>query len=190
MELKELRDNVLKCHRCDLVKTKKKYVFGEGNSNADIMFIGEAPGASEDMDGIPFVGRAGKILDELLASVNIGRDSIFICNILKCRPPGNRNPTPHEIEACTPFLNAQIELIKPKIICPLGNFATAYILRRYNMKDKIDGISRLHGKQFKFTGLYGSIEIIPLYHPAVATYSPEMKNVLLKDFKILEGRNG
>ena len=189
MDLKELRSLVLKCHRCDLAKTKRKYVFGEGSSSAKIMFIGEAPGVSEDIDGIPFVGRAGKILDELLASVGIARDNIYITNILRCRPPANRNPTPNEINACTPFLNIQIEVIKPKIICPLGNFATAYILRRFNMKNKIDGISRIHGKRFKFTGLHGGMEIIPLYHPAVATYSPEMKGVLLKDFKVLEGKD-
>lgn len=188
--LDKLRKVVLKCQGCDLAKTRKKCVFGEGDKNADIVFVGEGPGASEDIEGIPFVGRAGKILDELLASINLNRSDVFLLNVVKCRPPGNRNPTPREIKACTPFLNSQIDLIKPKIICCLGNFAVSFIMKRYNMKDKIDGISKLHGKLFKFTGLYGTIEIIPLYHPAVATYNPAMKQILLKDIKVLEGKNG
>ncbi len=190
MTLQELRTNVLKCQKCELYKDKKKYVFGEGNSNSNIMFIGEAPGASEDMNGIPFVGRAGKILDELLALIKLNRSDIYLCNILKCRPSGNRNPTPNEINSCASFLNMQIDLVKPKVICCLGNFATSFIMKKYNMKDKINGISKIHGKIFKFTGLYGSIEIIPLYHPAVATYNPAMKDILLKDIKILKEKNG
>lgn len=186
MEINELNKAVHNCYRCGLVKTKTNYVFGSGNEKADIMFIGEAPGAMEDKEGVPFVGRAGKILDELLASINLSRDSIYISNILKCRPPGNRNPTLVEIDSCTPYLNKQIELIKPKVLCCLGNFATAFVLRKYGLKEKVEGISKLHGKIFKVTSLFGVLNIIPLYHPAVATYTPDMIHTLKKDFKILK----
>lgn len=186
--LNEIKKQVLVCAKCDLHKTKTNYVFGEGNVTAKILFVGEAPGANEDKLGRPFVGRAGKILDELLAGANLERGDIYICNILKCRPPNNRNPLPLEIEACTPYLNKQIDFITPKVICTLGNFATAFVFKKFNMKDKVDGISKLHGKVFKFSGLFGEILIIPMYHPAVATYNPDMINVLIKDFEVLKGK--
>jgi len=188
MKIEDVKDRVMQCTNCELYKSKKNYVFGEGDTSAKIMFIGEAPGFNEDESGRPFVGRAGKIFDELLASVNLKRGDIYICNILKCRPPNNRDPTPTEIAACTPYLTAQIDLIKPKVICTLGNYATKFVMRKFNLKDKLESISRVHGKVFKSVDLYGTTEIIPFYHPAVATYTPEMKDVLLKDFKLLEER--
>jgi len=146
------------------------------------MFVGEAPGFNEDLQGKPFVGKAGKIFDELLESGGITRSEVYITNILKCRPPGNRNPKEEEIKACTPYLNRQIEIIKPKIICCLGNFATSYIMKKFNLKSKIQGISKIHGKVFNISNLLGIRYIIPLYHPAVAVYNPEMKKVLIEDF--------
>jgi len=188
MTIENVKKEVLQCTKCELHKTKTKYVFGDGNSVANIMFIGEAPGSNEDKQGIPFVGKAGGIFDELLRSLDLNRESIYICNILKCRPPNNRNPNTTEIEACTPYLDKQIDLIQPKVICPMGNFATKFILKKFNVMDKIPGISLLHGKSYKVTNIFGTIEIIPLYHPAVGTYNPEMKNVLLKDIQILKDK--
>lgn len=186
MKLKDIKNQVLKCKRCQLYETKTKYVFGAGDENADIMFIGEAPGAQEDKEGIPFIGRAGKILDELLSLINLNRGDIFICNILKCRSPQNRNPKPNEIESCKGYLNAQIDAIKPKLICSLGNFATEFIFKKYEIKTEEKRISKHHGKIYTIMTLTGKKKIIPLYHPAVAMYTPEMKEVLLKDIKVLQ----
>ena len=190
--IEEVKDKVLKCTKCELHKTKTKYVFGDGNKTANIMFIGEAPGANEDKQGIPFVGRAGKLFDELLKSIELNRESIYICNILKCRPPNNRNPLTGEVEACTPYLKAQIDLIKPKVICPMGNYASKFILEQFKVmgKEKVPGIGKIHGQVFKITDLYGTTEIIPLYHPAVGMYNEDMKGILLNDIKILESRKG
>lgn len=183
MKIDAIRSEVSNCKQCELYKTKNKYVFGEGNPNADIVFIGEAPGANEDKTGKPFVGRAGQIFDELLNSVGIDRKDIFVCNILKCRPSENRNPKEEEITACTPYLNKQLEIIKPKIICTLGNYSTIFIFKKYGLKNKIEGISKIHGKKFSIKNLYENMILIPLYHPAVATYNPDMKNILLADIK-------
>lgn len=185
-KLKQIKEEVLKCQKCKLNEDKTNYVFGEGSDTADIVFIGEAPGSNEDKTGVPFCGRAGEILNELLSSIGLNRDSIYICNILKCRPPDNRNPKPNEITACTPYLDKQIEIINPKTICCLGNFATEFIMKKFGLQNKIEGISKLHGKIFKASLLTGVIKIVPLYHPAVATYNPDMKRFLLEDFKVLK----
>lgn len=185
-ELKEIKNEVLNCKKCPLHKTRIFPVIGEGSHNARVMFVGEAPGLSEAKTGRPFCGAAGKILDELLNSAGIKREEVYVTNILKDRPPGNRDPQKEEIEACTPYLEKQIETIKPEVICTLGNYATAYIFEKYGLKDQIQGISKIHGKIFESGGLFGSIKIIPLYHPAVATYNPNMKEILKKDFQILK----
>jgi len=182
-EIKKITKEILNCKKCDLYKTRTNPVIGEGSSEADIMFIGEAPGFNEDKQGKPFVGQAGKIFDELLNSINLKREKIYITNILKCKPPQNRNPAPEEIIACSNYLNKQIDIIKPKVICCLGNFATDYILKKFDLKDKIQGISKIHGNVFNVSTLNGQIKIIPLYHPAVATYNPNMLNILKKDFE-------
>ena len=179
--LEKIKTEVLKCRKCGLWKTRTNIVFGEGDVAARIMMVSEAPGYNEDKTGRPFCGAAGKILDELLDSVGIKREDIYIANILKDRPPSNRNPKPEEIRACTPYLERQIEIIKPKIICSLGNFSTAFILEKYGLKSQIQGISKIHGKVFEVKNL----KIIPLYHPAAATYNPNMKEILKKDFQIL-----
>ncbi len=182
----DLKKEVEKCRKCELWKTRINIVFGEGNPQTKIMFIGEAPGLNEAKTGRPFCGAAGKILDELLESAGIKREEIYITNILKCRPPENRNPQADEIEACTPYLEKQIEIIKPKVICTLGNYSTKYIFEKYGLKDQIQGISKIHGEIFKVKNLFQSINIIPLYHPAVVTYNINMKETLKEDFKILE----
>ena len=184
--LNELKKEVEKCQRCPLYKTRTKMVFGTGPANAKLMIVSEAPGYWEDQKGEPFVGAAGKVLDELLDSAGIKRKEVYIANLLKCRPPENRDPQPEEIKACAPFLERQIEIIKPKIICPLGRYSMKFLMEKFGLKDQIEGISKIHGRLFESKSLFQSITIIPFYHPAVATYNPNMKKILEKDFKILE----
>lgn len=182
----EIITEIISCQKCSLHRTRTRPVPGEGSIEAKMILIGEAPGANEDRTGRPFCGDAGKILDGLLSQVGLKREEIFIGNILKCRPPNNRNPEIEEIKACTPYLERQIEIIKPEIICTLGNYATGFIFEKFGLKDKIQGISRIHGRIFDVNGLYGKIRIIPMYHPAVAVYNINMKKILEKDFVILK----
>jgi len=178
--MKQIEDSVKNCKKCDLYKTRKKIVFGEGLINTDVFFIGEAPGKKEDQQGKPFVGRAGKLLDELLDSIGLKRGEIFISNIIKCRPPKNRNPLRSEIKACKYYLEKQIEIIKPKIIIPLGNFASSFVFDKYDLKKS--KISNISGKVFR----QKNIDLIPIYHPAAAIYDPNKKSVLLNDFKVIK----
>lgn len=145
------------CNACRLAEARTQVVFGSGSSRARVMFVGEAPGMHEDQQGIPFVGRAGKLLDTLLGEVGLAREDVYIANVLKCRPPNNRDPRPDEIDSCSHFLRKQIDVIAPSVICTLGNFATQLLLKRRV------GISRLRGQQFPFRG--GSV-LVPTYHPA------------------------
>jgi len=181
-ELLKIKEEVLACKNCPLFKTRTLPVIGQGSHGADVMFVGEAPGKNEDLTAKPFCGRAGDILSELLSSINLKREDVYVTNILKCRPPGNRNPLPNEIEACVSYLDRQINLIDPKIICCLGNFATGYILRKYGFEDEVQGISKIRGKVFNAK----KRKIIPLYHPAVALYNINMKGILTEDFKTIE----
>jgi DNA polymerase len=185
-KLRLLKQQISNCKKCDLHKTRTNPVIGEGSPDAGIMFIGEAPGFNEDKQGKPFVGQAGKVFDELLNSINLKREKIYITNILKCRPPNNRNPTQEEIKICSPYLNKQIDIIKPKTICCLGNFATGFIMKKYNLNKGLQGISKIHGKVFNASTLIGIIRIVPLYHPAVATYNANMLKILKKDFEKLK----
>ena len=189
-DLEKIKEEVLKCQKCPLyqerIKNRFYPVVGEGDHRAEIVFIGEAPGLSEAKTGRPFCGAAGKILDELLESVDIKREEVYIANILKDRPPENRNPQKEEIAACASYLDRQLEAISPKIICTLGNFSTAYILEKYGLKEKIQGISKIHGQVFEVKGLSPELKIVPLYHPAVATYNINMKEILKNDFKVLK----
>ncbi|MEA1994490.1 MAG: type-4 uracil-DNA glycosylase [Euryarchaeota archaeon] len=178
-------EEIKNCKRCELWKTRTNVVIGAGSLDTDILFIGEAPGYNEDKKGKPFVGKAGKILDELLESVDLAREDVYITNILKCRPPKNRDPKPKEIKACTPYLNNQIEEINPEKICTLGNFATKYILKSFDLTP--ESIGKIHGKSFKVRNLLGDLTILPLYHPAAATYNPNMMPTLLEDFKKVLG---
>jgi DNA polymerase len=177
--LERLKKARSKC--CSLCSDENKVVFGEGDIDAKIIFVGEAPGANEAMTGRPFVGRAGKVLDGLLKVAKIRREDVYITSLLKCRPPKNRNPKPKEIESCTPILKKQIEIIKPNIICTLGNFATKYFLREYGVEQKFEGITKIHGKTLKV----GDIKIIPLFHPAVVVYNKNLFELLKKDFRML-----
>jgi len=195
--LENIKTEILNCKKCSLYKERLKTVFGEGNPKAKIVLTGEAPGASEDKRGLPFCGAAGKILDELLESAGIKRKEVYITNILKCHPPGNRGPRKKEIKACTPYLDRQIEVIKPKTICTLGNYSTKYIFEKYGLKNEIQGISKIHGKVYpvKFKKVYAlpsgieqfkGVKIIPLYHPAAALHNPNLKELLKKDFLTLK----
>lgn len=189
-ELRKIREEVLNCKKCSLYKERVENgfypVIGEGNHQAKIIFVGEAPGLQEAKSGKPFCGAAGKILNELLDSVDIKRENVYITNILKDRPPGNRDPQLEEITACSHYLERQIEIIKPKIICPLGRYSMKFLMERFGLESQIEGISKIHGRLFESKNLFQSITIIPFYHPAVAIYNPNMKKILEKDFKILE----
>lgn len=154
--LDAVRDLSLGCPRCGLARTRTRVVFGEGNPDADLMVVGEAPGENEDRQGRPFVGKAGKLLDLLLMTVGFPRESVYICNVLKCRPPGNRNPQPDEVEACSPYLLKQVELVKPRIIVAFGTFAAQTLL------GTDISIGRLRGKLHQYQG----IPLVPTYHPA------------------------
>jgi uracil-DNA glycosylase family 4 len=175
-QLIELYREVRQCRRCPLYATRTNAVFGSGNADADLMFVGEAPGFHEDQQGKPFVGAAGKLLDKLLEEIGLSREDVFIANVLKSRPPGNRDPQPEEIEACKPYLWKQIELIEPLVICTLGNFSTKLLTRRQ------DGITRVHGKpqDHVISGL--PIRIYPIYHPAAGLRSTAMLETLRQDF--------
>ena len=164
------------CARCRLAEGRTQVVFGAGNPMADLMFVGEAPGFHEDKQGVPFVGQAGKLLDGLLAGVGLERGDVYIANVLKCRPPGNRDPQADEIESCEPHLFRQIELIEPKVIATLGNFATKLLSGRPL------GITRVHGSEQELTIAGRSVVLYPLYHPAAALYTPAMLKVLEADF--------
>ena len=183
-EMKNIADLVKNCKKCDLWKTRTKPVIGEGSEDANIILIGEAPGYNEDRQGLPFVGKAGGILDQSLDSIGLQRQDVYIANILKCRPPKNRNPLKSEVDLCTGYLNKQIELIQPRVIIPLGNFATSYIFEKFGLK--YDKISNVHGRIFQVNTIFGNIKIIPMYHPAVATYNPNTKDILIEDFKSIQ----
>ncbi|MFA5071942.1 MAG: uracil-DNA glycosylase [Candidatus Pacearchaeota archaeon] len=180
-KFKILEKQISSCKKCPLFKERNIPVIGQGSLKAKIMFIGEAPGAKEDATGIPFCGRSGKFLDELLSSAKINREKVYICNIIKCRPPENRDPGEKEIKACSHFIEKQIELISPNVICPLGRLSMKFVMEKFGLESEIDVIGKIHGKVFK-----GKETIIPFYHPAVALYNPKMKDVLKKDFKILK----
>jgi uracil-DNA glycosylase len=178
-ELVELYHEVKSCRRCPLYATRTQVVFGSGNADADLMFVGEAPGFHEDQQGRPFVGAAGKLLDKLLDEIGMSREDVFIANVLKSRPPGNRDPQLEEIEACKPFLTRQIELIEPRVICTLGNFSTKLLTRRQ------DGITRVHGRPQDHVIAGLPIRIYPIFHPAAGLRSTAMLETLRQDFQQL-----
>jgi uracil-DNA glycosylase len=174
--LHALGEQASACTRCRLAQTRTQVVFGVGDPHADLMFVGEAPGFHEDKQGLPFVGQAGKLLDQLLAGIGLERSQVYIANVLKCRPPGNRDPQPDEIESCEPYLFRQIELIQPKLVATLGNFATKLL------SGKQTGITRVHGVEQETTVGGNCVVLYPLYHPAAALYTPKMLEVLQQDF--------
>jgi len=175
--LKEVYAEARGCLRCpELAAARKTVVFGSGNADADLMFVGEAPGATEDEQGVPFVGRAGKLLDSLLMEIGQQRATVFVANVLKCHPPGNRDPLPVEISNCQDYLLRQVELIQPTVICTLGNFSTKLL------RGDPTGISRLHGQPEILRLGHRVVRLYPIYHPAAALYTPRMLQTLREDF--------
>jgi uracil-DNA glycosylase family 4 len=190
LELERIRDEVLNLKTSPLyderMKNKVFPVIGEGSPYASIMFIGEAPGEKEAATARPFVGRSGQFLNELLESVGIKREEVYITNIVKDRPPKNRDPRPEEIELYAPFLDRQIEIIKPKVVATLGRFSMQYIMSRYGLESELGPIGKLHGQIFDTEIAGQKVKIVPLYHPAVALYNPNNRDELKKDFKVLK----
>jgi DNA polymerase len=170
-------DVVAGCTSCALAEGRTQVVFGSGSPHAELMFVGEAPGFHEDKSGVPFVGAAGKLLSKLLDGIGLSRDEVYIANVLKCRPPGNRDPLPDEIAACEPHLFKQIELIQPKLIATLGNFSTKLL------SGKPNGITQVHGREQKVTLGGMDVTLYPIFHPAAALYTPRMLEVLEADFR-------
>jgi uracil-DNA glycosylase family 4 len=176
-ELAVLEEAVSGCTKCALAKGRTQVVFGSGSATADLMFVGEAPGFHEDQQGVPFVGAAGKLLDTLLGGIGLTRGDVFVANVLKCRPPGNRDPQAEEIEACEGHLFQQIELIQPRLVCTLGNFATKLL------SGKQLGITRVHGQEQDVVLGGRPVTLYPIYHPAAALYTRSMLAVLEQDFQ-------
>ena len=176
-KLKAVYQQAMGCTRCpQLAATRHTVVFGSGNADADLMFLGEAPGANEDRRGLPFVGQAGRLLETLLTEIGLTRDEVFIANVLFCRPPGNRDPLPQEIQNCQDYTFRQLELIEPKVVCTLGNFATKLL------RADPAGITRLHGRPEVRTVGPRAVRLLPLYHPAAALYTPATLQTLREDF--------
>lgn len=173
--LTHLAREVAGCQRCSLARTRKNIVFGDGNASAGIVFVGEAPGADEDEQGLPFVGRAGQLLTNIIQAMGLSRQDVYICNILKCRPPGNRNPQPDEIRLCEPFLKQQLQLISPQIICALGSFAAKTLLKTETPITVLRG--RFH--------LYEGIKLMPTYHPAYLLRNPAAKKQVWEDVQLI-----
>jgi DNA polymerase len=190
-DLQEISNQVRNCRKCPLSETRRNAVPGEGPGNAKVMFVGEGPGRQEDLEGRPFVGRAGSVLDELLTSIKLDRKSVYVANVVKCRPLAkdsesaaqdrarDRKPTSEEIAACAPYLKGQMRLVRPQIICTLGDTATRFILENYGLK--AGNISRIHGRVLSGD----NAKLIPMYHPAAALYTAELKELMKKDFKKL-----
>ncbi|MBU4175815.1 MAG: uracil-DNA glycosylase [Actinobacteria bacterium] len=174
--LEELREELGECTRCSLCRGRNNIVFGDGNPDAQLMFVGEAPGRAEDAQGLPFVGPAGKLLDRLLEDIGLKRGDTYIANVIKCRPPGNRDPLPEETEACSPFLQEQTEIIRPRILCALGRVAAGF------MMGKSVQITRIHGQRFEGAGYF----LVPVLHPAAALRAASNMDLIRQDFKSLE----
>jgi DNA polymerase len=180
-QLIELYREVSECTRCPLHEDRTRAVFGNGNANAELMFIGEAPGAEEDRQGLPFVGRAGQLLDQLLGGIGLSREDVFVANILKSRPPGNRDPQPEEIEACWPYLERQIQLIEPRVIATLGNFSTKKITGSQTGITRVRGTPQVHAIAGR------TVFVFPLLHPAAALRTPSLVETLREDFAKIRG---
>jgi uracil-DNA glycosylase family 4 len=185
--LKQIRDEIINLKDSPLyaerIQNKVFPVIGEGNHYADIMFVGEAPGKNEAQTGRPFCGASGRILDELLVSAGIAREDVYVTNIVKDRPPANRDPLPDEIKAYGPFLDRQIAIIKPKVIVTLGRYAMTYIMDKFGLSFSVQPISKIHGQAFEADVPFGKLKILPLYHPAVAVYNSNTKDMLKADFQ-------
>ena len=182
--LKEIEEKIRNCTKCPLHKTRTNPVPGEGGFEKGILIVGEAPGKNEDLQGRPFVGRAGKLLDDLLSSIGLSRKDVFITNVLKCRPPNNRDPTEEEISACSPYLEAQINALQPKLIVTLGRFAWAWMCEHFGIRYR--KLTEAHGKLYTSSTLFGSYRIFPTFHPAAALRRKEILDLLREDFETLK----
>ena len=178
IDLDLFNQSICNCQKCQLSQTRKNFVFGVGNPNADIVFIGEAPGEKEDLQGVPFVGRAGKLLDKILAAIELTRNDVYICNILKCRPPNNRDPLPSEVEKCEPYLIKQLQLISPKLIVALGRIAACTLL------ETKESLKNLRNQIFT----YAEIDLLVTYHPAALLRNPNFKKPAWEDFQLIRGK--
>jgi DNA polymerase len=188
--MKQIRDEIIDLKESPLYeyRTQNNFVpvIGEGSHDANIFFIGEAPGKNEAMTGRPFCGASGKVLDQMLESIGLDRKGVYVSNIVKDRPPDNRDPTPKEIALYSPFLKRQIEIIKPAVIATLGRFSMTYILTLFDFKEKDQPIGKMHGKVLEGKADYGKIHVVPLYHPAVALYNGGTRTILKEDFQVLK----
>jgi DNA polymerase len=174
---------VAECRRCELWRTRTNPVVGEGSLKPKVMFIGEAPGRNEDLEGRPFVGAAGKLLTSLLQGIGLSRSDVYITNVLKCRPPGNRDPLPEEVEACTPFLAEQLKAMRPQVIVTLGRFSTSYVFSTAGLS--FTSMAKVRGRVFKVELLGFKASVLPTYHPAAALYYPKLGGSLAEDFQKL-----
>ncbi len=180
----ELEEAIKSCTKCPLHKSRKNAVPGEGPKDAKVMLIGEAPGATEDELGRPFVGAAGRLLTMVLESVGLPRSTVYITNVVKCRPPGNREPREEEIEACSPYLESQIALLKPRVIVTLGNVAGKWVFTKGGLR--WGGVTKMRGRVYKVRMLGMEITVVPTIHPAAALYNPSMRNALVEDLKLVK----
>jgi len=188
VQMEKIASKVRVCAKCPLSKGRRKAVPGEGNIDTSVVFVGEAPGYWEDVKGLPFVGAAGKVLDTLFEWIKLPREKVFITNVVKCRPPENREPKPNEIETCTSlYLNRQIAVIQPKIIVTLGRHSTAYIFSKASLEAKmIEGISQLRGKVVQTEFMNLPVLVIPMFHPAAVLHNPKYRKALERDFELLK----
>lgn len=179
--LKDIREEILRCTKCELHRTKTNFVPGTGNEKAEIFFVGEAPGREEDLKGEPFVGSAGKLLTEMISLMGLGREDVFIANVLKCRPPNNRDPLPEEIKACGGYLLRQLEVVRPNVIICLGRHSASFIFNTFGLK--FSSITKLQGKVFETFAWGKNVKIIPLYHPAAILYKPQLRSEYEENFR-------
>ena len=177
-DLGSFNESICTCTKCPLSQTRKNFVFGVGNPHADIVFVGEAPGEQEDLQGLPFVGRAGKLLDKILGAIELTRDDVYICNVLKCRPPNNRDPIPFEVEQCEPYLINQLHLINPKLIVALGRISACTILKTK------ESLKNLRNRIFSYAG----VDLLVTYHPAALLRNPNFKKPAWEDFQLIRDK--
>jgi len=183
--MEEVASEVRACVKCDLWKSRRNTVSGEGDVNATVLFVGEAPGYWEDLKGRPFVGAAGKLLDSLLSGIGLPRSEVFITNVVKCRPPENRDPRPVEVETCTPYLNRQVELIRPKFVATLGRHSADYVFSKVGLGG-VESITRVRGRVYRVSLLSLPIHLVPMYHPAAVLHNPKYRDELERDFELLK----
>ncbi|MEM0353424.1 MAG: type-4 uracil-DNA glycosylase [Archaeoglobaceae archaeon] len=181
--LESIKEEILRCTKCELYKTKTNFVPGTGNEKAEAFFVGEAPGREEDLKGEPFVGNAGKLLTEMISLMGLSREDVFITNVLKCRPPNNRDPLPEEVNACGSYLLRQLEVVKPNVIVCLGRHSAKFIFETFGLN--FSSITKLQGKVFEVSAWGKNVKIVPLYHPAAILYKPQLRNEYEKGFRQL-----